>query len=211
MARHRWSSRRGARAVSGVGDTGDEPILAMRELEIHPLTPERWPDLETLFGSRGACGGCWCMTPRLTRSQYERQRGEGNRRALKRLVDRGSVPGVLGYVEGKPVAWCAIEPREAFSTLERSRIFQPVDEEKVWSIVCLFIAKEYRGKGGFLEDDRGRGSLRSKPGALESSRPIPSSPRKIRCPGSSPILALPRPTAKLDFVKSRAARRGGPW
>src|SRR5262245_14820805 len=28
---------------------------------IHPLTPERWPDLEQLFGPRGACAGCWCM------------------------------------------------------------------------------------------------------------------------------------------------------
>lgn len=29
--------------------------------EFHPLTPGRRDDLETLFGSRGACGGCWCM------------------------------------------------------------------------------------------------------------------------------------------------------
>ena len=26
--------------------------------EIQPLTPDRWDDLETLFGPRGADGGC---------------------------------------------------------------------------------------------------------------------------------------------------------
>src|SRR3712207_7273034 len=57
----------------------------------HPLTPERWGDLERLFGARGACGGCWCMPWRLSRSRFERQRGEQNRAALRALVgDRKS-------------------------------------------------------------------------------------------------------------------------
>ncbi len=28
------------------------------EYAVHPVTPDRWPDLERLFGPRGACGGC---------------------------------------------------------------------------------------------------------------------------------------------------------
>lgn len=87
------------------------------------------------------------MTPRLSRKEYERGKGEGNRRALKKLVDSGEVPGVLGYLDGKPVGWCAIEPRERFSSLARSRLFQPVDAVPVWSIVCLFVEKTRRGKG----------------------------------------------------------------
>ena len=116
-------------------------------LTIRPVTPERWPDLERLFGARGACGGCWCMTPRLPRAEYERQKGEGNRLALRALVDGGTIPGVLAYLEGQPVGWCSIEPRAAFSALARSRILQPLDDQPVWSIVCLFIAREHRGKG----------------------------------------------------------------
>ena len=38
------------------------------DLEVYPLTPERWADLEELFGENGACGGCWCMWWRLKRS-----------------------------------------------------------------------------------------------------------------------------------------------
>jgi GNAT superfamily N-acetyltransferase len=116
-------------------------------LRVVPLTPERFSDLETLFGAKGACGGCWCMTPRLSRKDYERGKGEGNRRALKKLVDSGEVPGVLGYLDGRPVGWCSIEPRERFGSLARSRLFQPVDGLPVWSIVCLFVEKSCRGKG----------------------------------------------------------------
>jgi hypothetical protein len=32
------------------------------KLEFHELTSERWGDLEALFGERGACGGCWCVS-----------------------------------------------------------------------------------------------------------------------------------------------------
>jgi GNAT superfamily N-acetyltransferase len=115
--------------------------------KVYPLTPGRWQDLVALFGERGACGGCWCMTPRLTRSEYERNKGDKNRRALKKLVDSGRAPGVLGYIGERPVGWCAIEPREAFGSLGRSRLFKPVDDEPVWSIVCLFVDKAERGKG----------------------------------------------------------------
>jgi hypothetical protein len=58
----------------------------------HPLTPQRWPDFEKLFGPRGATGGCWCMYWRLTRAQYEEQHGELNRRNIKALVDTGKYP-----------------------------------------------------------------------------------------------------------------------
>ena len=116
-------------------------------LDFHPLTPERWPDLETLFGPRGACGGCWCMWWRLKRSEFEKQKSEGNRKALKKLVDSGEVPGLLAYADGQPIAWCSVGPRESYPVLERSRILKRVDHKPVWSVVCFVVAKSYRHKG----------------------------------------------------------------
>ncbi len=75
--------------------------------ETRPLTPERWTDFEQLFGTRGACG-CWCMYWVLKRSQFDAQKGEGNRAAMRARVDAGEVPGLIGYVAGKPAGWCAI-------------------------------------------------------------------------------------------------------
>ncbi len=116
-----------------------------------PLTLERWSDLETLFGPRGACGGCWCMYWRLTRTQFEQGKGEFNRLNLNTLVTSGHVPGILAYSGNEPVGWCSIAPRQEFSTLERSRILKPVDDQPVWSIVCFFISRGMRRKGLTVE------------------------------------------------------------
>ncbi len=84
---------------------------------------------------------------RLPHSQFMQQRGERNKKALKQLVDSGTVLGIIVYANGRPVGWCAIAPRETFPRLERSRILKRVDESPVWSVVCFFVTKAFRRKG----------------------------------------------------------------
>lgn len=84
---------------------------------------------------------------RQTRAEFEQRKGEKNRRAMKYLIDNGTVPGLLAYDGDLPVGWCSVSPRESFYALERSRILKPVDDCPVWSVVCFFIAKEYRRQG----------------------------------------------------------------
>jgi len=120
---------------------------ALEPLEFHPLTPDRWADFERLFGPHGAYGGCWCMFWRETRSQFARNVGETNRRLIKRLVTRGTVPGILAYAGGEPAGWCSVAPREDYPALERSRVLKRLDDAPVWSIVCFYIARAYRGQG----------------------------------------------------------------
>ena len=119
----------------------------MPRLSFHPLTPERWPDLERLFGPRGACAGCWCMWWRLSRSEWNRGKGAGNRKVLRKLVHSGAEPGVLAYADGEPAGWCAVAPREQYPLLGRSRILKPVDGRPVWSVTCFFIARGFRHQG----------------------------------------------------------------
>ena len=121
--------------------------MAERTLTVHPVTAERWPDLERLFGPKGAYGGCWCMLNRLSRREVEAGKGEGNRRAMKALVENGQVPGLLAYDEDEPVGWCSVAPREAFPGLARSRIMKPLDARPVWSVTCFFIRKTHRNRG----------------------------------------------------------------
>jgi GNAT superfamily N-acetyltransferase len=117
------------------------------KLAFHPLTPKRWPDLEKLFGKHGACGGCWCMCWRLERAVFVKGKGDGNKRAFRKLVASNVQPGVLAYVGHEPIGWCAIAPRQDYSYLQRSRVLAPVDDQKVWSITCLFVARPYRRHG----------------------------------------------------------------
>lgn len=117
------------------------------EIQFHPVTPERWGDLEKLFGPRGACSGCWCMWYRIKRSEWSRNSNAGNRRALKRIVDGGSVPGLLAYVDDQPAGWVSVAPREEFSSLERSHVLKKLDDRPVWSIVCFFVSRSHRRQG----------------------------------------------------------------
>lgn len=117
------------------------------KLQFFPVTKDRWSDFETLFGERGACGGCWCMLWRLTRKEFESRKGAGNRQAMKKIIQSGKIPGILAFIRGQPVAWCSVAPREHFPSLARSRILKPLDELPVWSISCLFVEKQHRRTG----------------------------------------------------------------
>jgi len=76
-----------------------------------PLFPDRFTDFERLFGPRGACAGCWCMFWRLPSAGWLRRRGAGTRRAMRRLVQAGQVPGLLAYAGNRAIGWCAVAQR----------------------------------------------------------------------------------------------------
>ena len=118
--------------------------------ESRPLAPETWTDLEALFDLPGGSivRGCWCM--------YYRKRGKvtvsvlagpGNKRQLCEFVDAGVVPGLVGYVDGAPAGWISLGPRDDYAKLQRSPIMKPVDDAEVWSVVCTYVARPFRGQG----------------------------------------------------------------
>lgn len=119
----------------------------MTSLEIHSATAERWPDLETLFGEKGAYAGCWCMFWRLPRADFKKMKGEGTKAVLKEMTCKNEIPGLLAYVDGQPAGWCAVGPREDFAAIEASRVLKRVDDQPVWSVVCFFMGKPYRKQG----------------------------------------------------------------
>ena len=112
------------------------------------MTPDRWRDLETLFGRSGAYSGCWCMWWRVTSAEFSARAGAGLRSAMEQLVSDGRVPGLLAYSHnGTPIGWCSVAPRQEFGRLQRSPKLKPVDDAPVWSIVCFFIHRGHRGTG----------------------------------------------------------------
>jgi GNAT superfamily N-acetyltransferase len=181
---------------------------SLSELEFHPVTAERWQDLEKLFGERGACGGCWCMLWRLPRSQFEKQKGPENKKALKKIVDSGEVPGLLAYTEGEPIGWCSVAPRESFSALERSRILKRVvenpaeggDEEPVWSVVCFFVAKPFRSKGVTVALLKAAAEYAKKNGA-KIVEGYPVEPKKTKMPDVFAYTGLASAFRKAGFVE----------
>jgi GNAT superfamily N-acetyltransferase len=147
----------------------------------HPLTPDRWDDLERLFGPKGPVGGCWCMLWRCSRKEHDANKGEGNRRALKALVEDGTPPGILVYRDGEPAGWCSIAPRASFPALARSRILKPVDDEPVWSISCFFVPRRWRGEG--VADELIEAAVaHAAAGGAEIVEAYPVEPKKDKMP-----------------------------
>lgn len=174
------------------------------KFEFHPATPARWPDLEELFGPRGACGGCWCRYWKQTRPEYESKKGEPNRKALRKSVTAGETPGLLAYSNGEPVGWCAVEPREKFPTLARSRILAPVDDNPVWSVPCFFIRRDFRKKGLTSLLLKAAAEYARKQGAMIlEGYPVESS--KGKTPDAFAYTGLPSAFLKAGFHE--AARR----
>ncbi|WP_233270317.1 GNAT family N-acetyltransferase [Chachezhania sediminis] len=115
------------------------------------IVPATWPDFESLMGERGGCGGCWCMLWRRTAKQMAAGKGDGNRRAMKALFDRGEGPGLVARAGADTVGWIQIDRRSAFHRLATSRVLKPVDDQDVWSVSCFYIDKRYR-RGGLSVD-----------------------------------------------------------
>jgi len=122
-------------------------MISDKKLIFKPLTTKTWNDFENLFGERGACGGCWCMSWRFSRAEFDEKKGKGNKLAMKKLVSNGEQIGIIVYVDKKPVGWCAVAPREKYIKLENARVLKRIDDEPVWSITCFFLAKDFRHKG----------------------------------------------------------------
>lgn len=161
--------------------SGMEAKIRVRDLDVHD-----WKLVERLFGRSGACGGCWCMHWRMPKgADWEREKGERNRRALKGLVEAGRVHAVLAFAGEEPVGWCCLGPRSDFARLERSRVLKSDAPANAWAVVCFFVPARWRGAGvgsallaGAIAHARRAGArtLEGYPVAIssESERPYPS-------------------------------------
>jgi GNAT superfamily N-acetyltransferase len=179
------------------------------KIVVRPLTPARWPDLEALFGPKGAYGGCWCMFFRRPRSEWSAgcaDDGTGNKRAFKKIATAGDVPGLIAYVGGVPAGWIAIAPREEYGGLARSRTLQPIDDLPVWSVTCFYVARPYRKQGitVALLEAAAKFVKRRKGPALEG---YPSDP-KARWPDAYAYQGTVSVFRKAGFVEVKRVSKG---
>jgi GNAT superfamily N-acetyltransferase len=122
------------------------------------------------------------MLWRVTRREFDAQKGDGNRQAMQNLVESGEVPGLLAFRGNEPVGWCAVARRADYPALARSRVLKPIDDVDVWSVSCLFVHRAHRGQGvasalvrAAAEHVRKQGGaiLEAYPVEPKSGRPIP--------------------------------------
>jgi GNAT superfamily N-acetyltransferase len=118
------------------------------DLSIKELKPVLWKDLETLFGKKGACGGCWCMYWRTVQGEkWGDVKGHEAKKRFKKMIQHGSARGLIAYAGGEPVGWCTFGKRTDFPRLSRARSLVCEDADKVSCIPCFYVKAGYRRKG----------------------------------------------------------------
>lgn len=121
-------------------------------LKVVPLTRERWPDLEDLFGPKGPCYGCWCNHFRMPQKQRMPLLGEGARRLFEERVRKGPPPGVLAFEGDMPVGWLQVGPRAHIPEWNNPRRAStpladaPAEDERNWAASCFSCARAFAAR-----------------------------------------------------------------
>ncbi len=120
-------------------------------LDIRPLTPERLPDLASLFEQGGDPKWCWCAYFRIRGFDFSSGGKARHRQVMKTAVAETAkedrAPGLVAYDGDEAVGWISIGPREDYERLAHSTVLKPIDDKPVWSIVCFVVGRRSRGRG----------------------------------------------------------------
>lgn len=115
------------------------------ELVFREVSHDNWRDFAELFESRGGPKSCWCMVWRSTTAEAKQRDGASRRAAMRSRVEAGVPIGILGYRDGRPIAWCSIAPRDTYRPL--GGLDDRQTPERVWALACFFVKREHRGHG----------------------------------------------------------------
>jgi GNAT superfamily N-acetyltransferase len=134
--------------------TATEPALS-----IVPANEAGCEDLQTIFGTRGTARTCQCQRYKLRpREAFRSFPVEERAQRLREQTDcghprSGTTSGLVAYLDGEPVGWCAVEPRTAYEGLLRTfRVpwegrAEDKADDSVWAVTCLFTRAGFRKRG----------------------------------------------------------------
>jgi GNAT superfamily N-acetyltransferase len=128
-------------------------------LEIVPANKAACEDLQTVFGRRGSAAVCQCQRFKLAPGEaFKSYPAEERELRLRAQTNCGqpraaTTSGLVAYLGGEPVGWCAVEPRPAYEGLLRVyRIpwegrSEDKTDESVWAVTCIFARAGFRRSG----------------------------------------------------------------
>jgi GNAT superfamily N-acetyltransferase len=128
-------------------------------ISVKPANEASWEDLQMIFGTRGQGARCQCQRYKLrARESFGSFPAEERAHRLRQQTDCGhpesdTTSGVVAYLDGNPVGWCAVEPRTAYEGLVRNfRVpwegrAEDKADDSVWAVTCLFTRAGFRKRG----------------------------------------------------------------
>jgi GNAT superfamily N-acetyltransferase len=128
-------------------------------ISVVPANEASWEDLQTVFGTRGQAFRCQCQRYKLRpRESFASFPAEERAYRLRQQTDCGhresdTTSGLVAYLDGEPVGWCAVEPRTAYPGLLRNNRVpwsgraEDKTDDSVWAVTCLFTRAGFRRRG----------------------------------------------------------------
>ncbi len=128
-------------------------------ISVAPANEASWEDLQTVFGTRGQASRCQCQRYKLRpRESFRSFPAEERAHRLREQTDcghreSGTTSGLIAYLDGEPVGWCAVEPRTTYGGLLRTfRVpwegrAEDKTDDSVWAVTCFFTRAGFRKRG----------------------------------------------------------------
>jgi GNAT superfamily N-acetyltransferase len=131
--------------------------IAPDQLTIVPANEASWEDLHAIFGTADYPARCHCQRYKIRDRDWRSvSRAERADRLREQTAcgnpEARSTTGLVAYLDGAPVGWCAIEPRTAYPRLLLFRTpWTGRDEDRaddtVWAVTCFVTRKGFRKRG----------------------------------------------------------------
>jgi GNAT superfamily N-acetyltransferase len=126
------------------------------EVTVVPANEASWEDLQAVSGMRGYTARCQCHWFKTGR-QWRNTSREDRAFQLRVQTDCGhpdseTTSGLVAYLDGEAVGWCAVEPRTAYPSLPPARVIldqrgEDRDDDSVWAVTCFVTRAGYRRQG----------------------------------------------------------------
>jgi GNAT superfamily N-acetyltransferase len=132
-------------------------IDASEAVTVVPANDASWEDLRAIFGDRGYAAYCQCQRFKVGQHPWYGPGVAGRMERLREDTHCGdptarTTSGLVGYLDGEPVGWCAVEPRAAYPRLPPARVAwkargEDKDDPGVWAVTCFATRAGYRRRG----------------------------------------------------------------
>jgi GNAT superfamily N-acetyltransferase len=129
----------------------------MSEIVVVPANEASCEDLQLVFGERGVAAECQCQSFKIRDKDWKSVPLPEKAARLREQTQCGdpaasSTTGLVAYLDGEPVGWCAVEPRSEYVRLRFTRVpWAGRDEDKddggVWAVTCFVTRTGFRRRG----------------------------------------------------------------
>ena len=128
-------------------------------ITIVPANEASWEDLQAVLGTRGDQHRCQCQRYKMQpRESWASVGAEELTFRLRRQTDCGhpeskTTSGLVAYLDGEPVGWCAVEPRTGYPRLLlKTRVpwagrAEDKTDDGVWAVTCFVTRAGFRRRG----------------------------------------------------------------